>query len=206
MAALVQRAQKYFHCNVCAEKFHDADTFLVHMKILNGKLECVGTKPENFGNIFDHKRRCQFCEKKFSTDTNLKRHVDQVHERKKNHMCKVCHKSFFTSRDLWVHSSAVHDNSKTFKCKSCEKTFSQKGNMKTHYETQHLGIRNFKCNFCGETFTQNQYLQNHLKRNHKDKTKPLVIKIKNVIFETALNHMALLQHNPNAELHNNFHS
>ena len=105
-------------------------------------------------------------------------HVYQVHEKKKNHMCKVCHKSFVTTRDLWVHSSAVHDKSKTFKCKSCEKTFSQKGNMKTHYETQHLGIRNFKCNFCGETFTQNQYLQNHLKRNHKDKTKPLVIKIK----------------------------
>ena len=175
MAALVQRAQKYFHCNVCSEKFHDSDTFLGHMKILNGKLECVGTKTENltkdsnkFETTFDHKRRCKFCEKKFSTDTKLKSHVDQVHEKKKDHMCKVCHKSFFTTRDLWVHSSAVHDKSKTFKCKSCEKTFSQKGNMKTHYETQHLGIRNFNCNFCGETFTQKHVLQDHLKRKHKD--------------------------------------
>ena len=185
MTALVQQVQGYFHCNVCSEKFQDSNTFLGHMKNLKGKLECVGTEIENrmkgfdkFENTMDSKRKCQFCEKKFGANSHLKRHTEQVHEKKKDHMCKECHKSYFSVRDLNIHFNAVHERVKKFKCKSCEKTFSQKGNMKTHYETQHLGIRNYKCNHCDETFTQNQYLQNHLKRNHRNRTKPILIKLK----------------------------
>ena len=37
---------------------------------------------------------CEICSKTFSYSHNLKRHREQVHEKKRNHQCGICHKKF----------------------------------------------------------------------------------------------------------------
>ena len=37
---------------------------------------------------------CDICSKTFSRSRDLKRHREQVHEKKRNHQCGICHKTF----------------------------------------------------------------------------------------------------------------
>ena len=59
---------------------------------------------------------CTLCRLNFSRKGDLKRHVQQVHEKNKPHKCSICESSFPQKGLLKKHISSVHDNAKPFKC------------------------------------------------------------------------------------------
>ena len=83
-------------------------------------------------NENDHPYQCEICDKRFSRNWSLKKHVKTVHEGVKNHQCRICNKSFGTLSNLKRHLKSVHEKKKDFQCNLCNKTFSRKINLMNH--------------------------------------------------------------------------
>ena len=83
------------------------------------------------------KLKCRICDKKF-VQSDLKRHVKEVHEGIKNHPCEICGQKFGRSGDLKCHVKTVHEGIKEHQCQFCEKKFGQLGHLKTHVKRVHV--------------------------------------------------------------------
>ena len=88
----------------------------------------------------DHRKKevsnylCQFCNKSFTTETSLKRHI-LIHENRKPFSCKVCEKGFRQKSALMAHER-VHTGMR-FECLQCNKKFITKSLMKKHLNLSH---------------------------------------------------------------------
>ena len=80
---------------------------------------------------------CDFCSTIFTTPSNLKIHVTNVHERQKNYACETCEKKFDRKFNLQVHIKMKHNQSRDFKCELCPHTCSRKPDLKKHIKTYH---------------------------------------------------------------------
>eukprot|EP00092_Neocalanus_flemingeri_P039646 GFUD01043178.1.p1 GENE.GFUD01043178.1~~GFUD01043178.1.p1 ORF type:complete len:464 (+),score=96.46 GFUD01043178.1:115-1506(+) len=69
----------------------------------------------------DLKYQCPIC---LEWMKNVASHVQQVHQQDKKHVCSQCGKSFFKSSDLKVHIERVHQG-KRYICPECGKTVSK---------------------------------------------------------------------------------
>ncbi len=61
--------------------------------------------------------------------------------------CRICQKSFTLQYNLSRHMGIVHDCVR-FKCDNCDKTFEQQHLVKTHALMVHLGKPQFICTLC----------------------------------------------------------
>jgi uncharacterized Zn-finger protein len=52
----------------------------------------------------------------------------------KNYKCDLCKYSFFQHTDLKKHIECVHEKIKPHKCSICKKSFGHKGNLKSHIQ------------------------------------------------------------------------
>ena len=82
-------------------------------------------------------QKCASCGKTFSRASNLKVHINSVHNGQKDHKCDSCGKAFSQAGHLKFHINSVHNGQKDHKCDSCGKTFSQAGNLKAHINSVH---------------------------------------------------------------------
>ena len=67
--------------------------------------------------IFKSKQtfQCSDCGSTFSSQSNLKLHIDSIHEKKKPWLCSECGDSFSTQNNLKRHISTVHKGQTNFK-------------------------------------------------------------------------------------------
>ena len=67
--------------------------------------------------IFKSKQnfQCSDCGSTFASQSNLKLHIDAIHEKKKPWLCSECGDSFSTQNNLKRHISTVHKGQTTFK-------------------------------------------------------------------------------------------
>merc|ERR1711879_121196 len=70
--------------------------------------------------------------------SNLKRHVQTVHEGIKDHHCKICDQKFGLNGTLKKHVKTVHDRIKSHQCKICDKKFGQSGSLNKHVKRIHV--------------------------------------------------------------------
>ena len=90
------------------------------------------------GEQTESKRWCSECNKHFSTETVLKRHVATVHKGQYPYHCRYCGRGFTATNDL-------------------------KGHL-----VQHTGIKAFACHVCGKQFSYNNTMKAHVKQFHPD--------------------------------------
>ena len=83
---------------------------------------------------------CKSCSKMFSSNSNLERHTQAVHEKIRNFKCGECAKEFYNRADLDRHTSAVHALQLDFHCPHCKKMFNSKHNLKRHAVLMHSKI------------------------------------------------------------------
>ena len=65
--------------------------------------------------VISKSKQCSDCGSTFSSQSNLRLHVDAVHEKKKPFLCSECGDSFSTQNNLKRHITAVHKGQTTFK-------------------------------------------------------------------------------------------
>ena len=93
-------------------------------------------------SIHEGKRfECDKCLKTFSTQSNLKNHDNFVHEKQKRE-CPTCGKKLVG--EMKRHIQSVHEGKKDYKCNSCDKMFFSKAHLKRHFNGIHKGIKRFK--------------------------------------------------------------
>ena len=111
---------------------------------------------------------CNECDKKFSTPSNLNRHIRRVHSLEIPHTCDTCHKGFATV-DMLKRHSQVHQKEKIHGCSKCGKRFARKDSLTCHLKShaKRREERSFTCNLCDETFYNIFPFQAHQRDVHQ---------------------------------------
>ena len=141
---LLVHTDSSYQCYECGQKFFSHVKVKQHVRSAHG-----GILPFKCGH--------EGCEKRFTSTSNRKKHIEAVHLNLRNHNCCFCEKGFKNSSALRVHLISLHpehfQNRPKFVCNVCGKVFTQKLKLRMH-ESVHTTIRPYKCRFedCGRTF------------------------------------------------------
>jgi hypothetical protein len=120
---------------------------------------------------------CELCGKSFKTVYTLKKHVENVHEKKhnvnvstgtkiNNEICDLCRKSFKTKKDLTKHLKNVHNNQQIF-CQVCNNVYQSKYTLQSHMQKIHG--ETISCKVCGKSFKTVCVLKKHVENVHEKK-------------------------------------
>ena len=137
-------AEKVHACDVCGKGFHALDKLRIHKR--------VHTKS---------KEMCDICSEEY---TNLKQHVESVHQMIKKYACEVkgCTTKFNSSYALIKHQLHVHEGLR-YKCELCNK---EVASLKSHIKLVHEKVRAHTCPECKKGFQTTAHLKNHISRVH----------------------------------------
>ena len=120
----------------------------------------------------DKIHKCKHCEKTFTEDRNMKRHIQTVHEGIRDFKCDECQMTFGLKQVLQRHiqssghKSQIEENC----CDKCQKTFTTKLSLKRHIDVIHEGKKENICQYCGKAYGYINHLVSHQKNIHENKT------------------------------------
>merc|ERR1712129_274133 len=92
-------------CNICSKYFNKVEGLRRH---------------QNIHQPVRAKYQCKFCDKSYSTSSNVATHT-VVHTGEKKYQCTFCELNFFRSDSLSRHEK-IHTNEKPYSCNECGKT------------------------------------------------------------------------------------
>jgi len=132
---------------------------------------------------------CYACNKSFSSESNLRRHIRVNHEssrfpcqlceavfkridslvrhKRANHKelcCSLCH-GVFNSTDAKSTHDCTRPSEKKLSCDVCGKSFANRSNLNKHSYLVHGGIK-FHCNECPKFFRRSMTLTLHMWKSH----------------------------------------
>uniref|UniRef100_A0AC35TSC9 Protein ovo n=1 Tax=Rhabditophanes sp. KR3021 TaxID=114890 RepID=A0AC35TSC9_9BILA len=117
---------------------------------------------------------CRTCNKKFTLQRLLNRHV-KCHSELKRYLCTVCAKGFNDTFDLKRHTR-THTGVRPYKCDHCEKSFTQRCSLESHLRKVHgqshtYGYKQrrakvFVCEDCGYSHANYDDYISHLRITH----------------------------------------
>ena len=130
--------------------------------------ESNSTGNSNFNKHEDVKYSCTFCDYIATQRSNLKTHIQSIHDGKKFH-CEVCNKEFASKGYLHQHAKSahnrttarrrkypyakvMHDGQTFYQCYKCKREFEAKD--KTIYQSHMHNCGH--CSFCGKTYNRKQ--------------------------------------------------
>ncbi|QDS72211.1 hypothetical protein FKW77_005331 [Venturia effusa] len=123
---------------------------------------------------------CQYldCDKTFTRDSHLARHVTSAHTNIRNFSCtwEGCGKAYATGQRMRNHY-ASHEKYKDFTCTEyapCKEVFRKKATLQAHIATVHLGAKPFPCEFvdpytgetCKKGYNTQAKLNGHISKEH----------------------------------------
>ncbi|CAJ1084255.1 zinc finger protein OZF-like isoform X1 [Xyrichtys novacula] len=120
----------------------------------------VFVKPKETQRTDKKRFNCSTCNKKFSRQRNLNKHM-RSHTGEKPFHCSVCDKKFAYKETLVRHSK-FHTDEKPFTCPVCSKNFSRKENFARHMRF-HSGEKPYSCSFCHKQFTRKEHAVTHMR-------------------------------------------
>jgi KRAB domain-containing zinc finger protein len=117
---------------------------------------------------------CQFCERKYSSQCDLKKHI-KFHENPELFKCKICEYQATLMSSLKNHLRARHLNREmNLKCDRCDYKSDLKGSLKVHMRI-HVKFREMKliCHQCGYKTDNKGHFNRHMKNTHESLNKKL---------------------------------
>jgi KRAB domain-containing zinc finger protein len=156
-------------CDICGALRADVQTLRVHLCRVH-----VTKHTRGAGRTCALCRRsirhykCELCDKRFCTSTNLNTHKLSKHIRERSFQCDVCPMTFVSASNLWSHKLYKHGNGERQKCTVCGKSLVAHAKMSEHMRL-HTGDRPHLCDICEKTFTTRHHLRVHKYRDHSDR-------------------------------------
>lgn len=114
-------------------------------------------------NFFSKLFKCQYCEKQFVYEEQLRKH-EQVHSGEKPYRCQVCGKNFANPTCLKLHQR-LHTGEKPHTCTECGMSFRWRGGLAAHLDV-HAEVFPHACGGCGERFRSLNELKDHRMKVH----------------------------------------
>ena len=119
---------------------------------------------------------CYVCMKKFKSKYRLDDHMN-IHSHENKHQCESCNKSFTTNYTLQRHIAEIHCEKISFDCDSCESIFTSEDNLKRHMEYTHSTEKSeHGCDICDDIFKRKDNLLRHKREVHAFSDGIVVIK------------------------------
>ncbi|GAB0094060.1 hypothetical protein DMENIID0001_092810 [Sergentomyia squamirostris] len=149
---------KAFQCSQCDLSFKNHYYLTKHQGIHTSKKKNV----------------CPICGQEYSTKQNLRRHIEDIHDKvkkskgKESYQCNMCEMMFKNHYFLTKHR-AIHHTSRKNVCPHCNQVYSTKQNLRRHVEDIHEKLRNHLCTICGKGFAQITTLKSHYNVHSKIK-------------------------------------
>ncbi|OXA47441.1 Zinc finger protein 26 [Folsomia candida] len=114
--------------------------------------------------------KCELCPRTFFSGADLRRHVQFVHENRRNHPCTFCHQRFSTSSDMRRHVAARHpaNSEKIHSCDKCEFMTHMKQYLVQHAR-RHNPAHRRECYFCRKEFFHSSALVQHFRHHTLEK-------------------------------------
>lgn len=116
---------------------------------------------------------CPNCEKSYSSNRCLNRHIRQTHAVRNVYQCTVpnCLKEFVQRSSLYRHIRQTHEYGKLYRCAvpRCLLEFRQQSSLNRHFRKMHEAKKLYQCAFpsCLKEFTQLGPFNRH-KKTHSD--------------------------------------
>lgn len=142
-----------FQCDTCEE------TFEIYAK-LNEHKKTHGKE----------RYQCPTCGRWFQKRYHMKNH-EQIHKGLKPYECDLCQKRYTNQTNLDRHIRVTHQNEKKYTCQECGKCFSQLATLRQHHAV-HTTERNFSCDVCDKKFKMKQHLRLHEMRHLPSTDRP----------------------------------
>jgi uncharacterized Zn-finger protein len=139
----VHTGDKPLQCNICQASFALPSRLKQHSKThksypcTHETCDFVAAKWTLLRkHLIDHKRRCKFCCKTFSSETALTNHESKHSQEFK---CTQCQSSYSRKANLKTHIRTVHDKV-LFKCSfnGCEQEFAHRKSLRSHFKVHDL--------------------------------------------------------------------
>ena len=206
---MVHLNERPFECPDCDKSFRNKVQLIEHSNIVHKSEQkhscsecCVSfstlsqlskhQKAKHFKKTF----QCQHCDSTFTSNSNLKDHISNIHKNRKTRIvchvcglmqgvckcekvespkktddkasCPVCGKQML-ARNLSSHLHYHKQSSlRPFICQQCSQTFTHASSLKRH-ALLHTGEKQFKCQTCGKEFFQKVAYETHCKSHTKER-------------------------------------
>ncbi|KAG5679437.1 hypothetical protein PVAND_009004 [Polypedilum vanderplanki] len=136
-----------FKCNCCHRKFPTMSFLRSHMKTCSGNTSAIRERgdPNYYREPLENDTyRCKLCGLVFIGKGKIAQHYAQRH--KHSNVCDICNTSFNSYSNLKKHIQILHNKIHKYTCSFCSKTFGQKNQLQSHINT-HTRKKPFNCKF-----------------------------------------------------------
>ena len=116
--------------------------------------------------------KCSICNVNFSSLSDVNRHIEFVHERKKPDKCEICGASYKRHYKLKAHVLRAHKGTdfydgRDYKCSICDRASTSENGLQIHIKTVHGGNKPHKCLICPMSFSTKYRVEIHTKTIHE---------------------------------------
>ncbi|KAL4217628.1 hypothetical protein ACF0H5_022370 [Mactra antiquata] len=145
---------KAYACQGCWTVFENHYSLEKHV--------CPNKDDENTTKQIEKQRHnCEHCEKVFTDNSVLKRHL-KSHTGIKEYMCDLCGKFFLLKHHLVIHI-ADHISDRPYVCQVCSMAFKRWPYLRKHrFAHTRNRSRNYQCTNCDKAFYYLNHLNSHL--------------------------------------------
>ncbi|XP_062584073.1 zinc finger protein 341-like [Saccostrea cucullata] len=137
---------RHFQCTRCMNKYSTPEALEHHI------------------NTSSHDHPCPHCNKSFTCERYLRRHLPS-HGSEGQFQCPICEKKFKAEHYLKMHA-LIHTGETPFSCEICHTAFNRKDKLKRHMLI-HEPAKRYKCPFkavtgCTKEFSRTDKLKSHI--------------------------------------------
>lgn len=176
LIVVVVDGEKIYQCDICKKLCKDRYKLKTHREIHTDVRsvccnEC-GALFKTMTCLYSHKKihreriyhQCDHCDMRYIQKTQLRKHMDAIHLKKRDHICPICGKCYSRDTTLSKHMF-VHKEQKDVVCTVCGFRTHTKPKMERHMKS-HTGERNYSCGICGKRFLYSYNVTAHVKHVH----------------------------------------
>lgn len=160
---------KELKCETCSFKFEQRSQLNYPIRAVHARLLTYPRpRPQSPKRKVEKVVTCLICNKTFARKTNLKNHIELVHEKLKRVACNVCGFKFGHIGDLRVHINIVHNKILRFECGKCDRKCVSKNDLKKHVANVHEKPKEavIDCGLCEEKFVSKAEAERHRRSVH----------------------------------------